>query len=154
MPYPQELFDSALALYRINPETQATLRRAVSTAYYALFHFLIEEACKNWARPEQRPAITRVFEHKRMFDASNSRVAKYKNAAGGSAEFHLYSVAYAFCQLQQKRHQADYDLSSTWATSSVKLALGSVADAFASWSAIQHEQIAQDYLFSLLFKER
>ena len=152
MPYPQELFDSALALCQINPGTQATLRRAVSTGYYALFHFLIEEACKNSARPEQRPAITRVFEHKRMFDASNGRVAKYKNAASGSAESHLYSVADAFCQLQQKRHQADYDLSGTLATSSVELALGSVADAFTS--AIQHEQIAQDYLFSLLFKER
>lgn len=150
----QELFDSALALYQINPKTQATLRRAVSTSYYALFHFLIEEACKNWTRPEQRPALARVFEHKRMLDASNSRVARYKNAASGSAEFHLYSVAYAFCQLQQKRHHADYDLSSTLATSNVELALDSVAEAFTSWSAIQHDQIAQDYLFSLLFKER
>jgi hypothetical protein len=154
MSYPQELFDSALALHQINPETQATLRRAVSTGYYALFHFLIEEACKNWARPEQRSALARAFDHKRMFDASNGRVTKYKNAANGSAEFHLYSVAYAFCQLQQKRHQADYDLSSTLATSSVELALGSVADAFISWNAIQHDQIAQDFLFSLLFKER
>ena len=154
MPYPQELFESALALYRINPETQATLRRAVSTAYYALFHFLIEETCRNWARPEQRPALARTFEHRCMLDASSGRVSRYKNAATGSAEFHLYSVAYAFCQLQQKRHQADYDLSGTLATSNVELALGLVADAFTNWSVIEHDQIAQDYLFSLIFKER
>ena len=154
MPYPQELFDSAVALYQVNPETQATCRRAVSTAYYALFHFLIDEACKNWIRPEHRAALARAFEHRRMLDASSNRVTKLRNAARGSAEFHLYSVAYAFCQLQEKRHQADYDLSLTLAASNVEVALGMVADAFTSWGVIRDEQIAQDFLFSLIFKER
>jgi hypothetical protein len=36
----------------------------------------------------------------------------------------------------------------------VDLDIGSVRDAFYSWNIIQNEQIAQDYLFSLLFKER
>jgi len=31
-----------------NPK-QASLRRAVSTAYYALFHLLIDEAVSKWA---------------------------------------------------------------------------------------------------------
>ncbi len=154
MPFSQELFDSALALYQVSPETQANLKRAVSTAYYAIFHFLIEDACQNWTRSEQRFALARVFEHKRMADASSSRVAKHKNATGGSPEFHLYSVANAFCQIQQKRHQADYDLSSSFSATDVELDLRLVANAFASWNVIQNEQIAHDYLFSLLFKER
>jgi hypothetical protein len=83
MPYPQDLLDSAVALYRVDPETQATLRRAVSTAYYALFHFLIEEACRNWTRPEQRPALARMFTHGIMAGASDSRIKRYKNAAQG-----------------------------------------------------------------------
>jgi uncharacterized protein (UPF0332 family) len=154
MPYADELFDSAVVLYRVSPESQATLRRAVSTAYYALFHFLIEAACRNWSRPEQRPALARMFQHACMADASNSRVGKHKNAVVGSTESRLYSVATAFFQLYQKRHKADYDLSSTFSARDVELALGLVNDAFADWSAIENEQIAQDYLFSLLFKER
>jgi uncharacterized protein (UPF0332 family) len=153
-PYPRELLDSAQTLLHADPETQATLRRAVSTAYYSLFHFLIEETCGNWVRPEQRGRLARIFDHKNMYVASNRRVAEHKNAAHGSEEFHLYSVAFAFSQLQEKRHEADYDLTKTLSSADVGLDILLVEKAFASWDAIQNEQIAQDYLFSLLFKER
>jgi hypothetical protein len=129
MPHSRELLDSALVLYRTNPETQATMRRAISTAYYALFHFLIEDACANWTRPEQRARLARMFEHRRMAEASRSRVKDYKNAVG-SAEFLLFSVASAFSQLQELRHYADYDLSYTLATSDVENAIGLAGDAF------------------------
>lgn len=154
MPYADELFDSAVVLYQVSPESQGTLRRAVSTAYYALFHFLIEAACGNWTRPEQHPALARMFEHARMANASNSRVGKHKNAAAGSTEFRLYFVASAFLQLYERRHKADYDLSGTVSARDVEGALNLVKDAFANWTVIRDEQIAQDYLFSLLFKER
>ena len=39
---------------------QATIRRAISTAYYALFHLLILEATLNWARPELRPILAKL----------------------------------------------------------------------------------------------
>jgi hypothetical protein len=74
--------------------TEGTLRRSVSTAYYALFHLLIHEACSNWARP-------RVFKHKRMFAASDKRRAKHKDAAENSTEQHLFEVTLSFVQLQQ-----------------------------------------------------
>lgn len=48
-----------------NP-TQASLRRAVSTAYYALFHFLIDEAVGNWGVVRQRSILARSFEHSNM----------------------------------------------------------------------------------------
>jgi hypothetical protein len=54
LPLSGELLVAADEILGLEPETQATLRRAVSTAYYALFHLLIEECCKNWIRPEQR----------------------------------------------------------------------------------------------------
>ena len=101
-PYPRELLDSAIALYQADPETQATLRRAVSTAYYSLFHFLVEETCRNWARPEQRHKLARSFDHKNMYVASNRRVTEHKNTAPGSKQFHLYSVAYALAQPARK----------------------------------------------------
>jgi hypothetical protein len=144
---------AAIALYRANPETQATLRRSVPTAHYALFHYLIEETCKNWTRLEQRGKLA-TFEHKNMSIASSRRVAEYKNAATGSTESHLYSVACAFSQLQEKRHTADYDLSRTLSGTDVGLDILLVEDAFISWEIIRNEQIGQDYLFSLLFRER
>jgi uncharacterized protein (UPF0332 family) len=154
VPYPRDLLNSARSLGRAHPATQATLRRAVSTAYYALFHFLVEEACANWVRPEQRHALARTFIHKHMFDVSNGRIRQYKNATQGSAESQLYSVADASSRLQQERHKADYDMSNTLSAADVELAINLTAEAFEPWHAIRNEQIAQDYLFSLLFKER
>ena len=154
MAYSRELLDSALLLYGASPETQATLRRAISTAYYALFHLLIEEATANWVRPEQRAALARMFGHGIMAGASDSRIRKYKNAASDSAESHLHSVARAFYQLQQERHKADYDLSNSLSVADVDLAIRLAEEAFVSWNAIRNEQIGPDYLFSLLFKER
>jgi hypothetical protein len=45
---------------------QASLRRAVSTAYYALFHLLATETTKNWKRPAERFTLARMFEHTSM----------------------------------------------------------------------------------------
>ena len=89
-----------------------------------------------------------------MLSAANRNVEKQKNAPLDSKEFHLYSVAYAFCQLQSKRHDADYDLSKTFSSSVVELDIVLVKEAFKSWDVIREDQIAQDYLFSLLFKAR
>lgn len=86
--------------------------------------------------------------------ASIRRVAEQKNAIAGSRESYLYSVAYAFSQLQVKRHNADYDLSKTLSSTEVALDILLVEEAFRSWQVIENEQIAKDYLFSLLFKER
>ena len=45
MAYPDELLELARELANLHPghPHQASLRRAVSTAYYALFHLLISE---------------------------------------------------------------------------------------------------------------
>ena len=43
MGYPEDLLDAARAFFSVVPATNATLRRTVSTAYYALFHLLIED---------------------------------------------------------------------------------------------------------------
>ena len=51
MPFPDDLLEQAidLAMKETGEPKQAGLRRAVSTAYYALFHFLIEEVVNKWA---------------------------------------------------------------------------------------------------------
>jgi len=85
MPFAEDLLEQAHHLVRrerTRPK-QASLRRAVSTAYYALFHLLIREAARNWKRADQRRALARTFDHSRMKKASQ-RIANSK-LAGQSA---------------------------------------------------------------------
>jgi len=72
MAYPDHLLEQAkhLAKREKKKPRQASLRRAVSTAYYSLFHLLIHETTLNWKRVEQRPLLARFFEHGKMRAAS------------------------------------------------------------------------------------
>jgi hypothetical protein len=54
-----------------DPPHQADLRRAVSAAYYALFHLLTSEAAGNWRNIHQQARFARMFEHGRMKNASS-----------------------------------------------------------------------------------
>jgi len=76
MAYHDDLLDLAFQL--AEGSGQASLRRAVSTGYYALFHLLIAEATANWARPQLRAKLGRCFEHGRMRTASGSLVSQRK----------------------------------------------------------------------------
>ena len=49
---------------------QSSLRRAVSTAYYAAFHLLVADFVANWRIPGQRARLGRMFEHRRMSGAA------------------------------------------------------------------------------------
>jgi hypothetical protein len=53
----------AKILAKLEPEMagRACLRRAVSTAYYALFHLPVSEATSTWARPELRSELGRFY---------------------------------------------------------------------------------------------
>ncbi|SPF49957.1 conserved hypothetical protein [Candidatus Sulfopaludibacter sp. SbA4] len=154
MPFDHDLLDVARYLLERESPTQATLRRSVSTAYYALFHLLTQEACFNWARPEHRNNLARAFDHKQMIAASDRQRAKYKDAAENSIEKHLFDVAFNFAQLQQKREFADYDYSFELSLDQARLTIGQAEAAFKSWEIIRKEQAAQDYLFTLLIRER
>jgi len=149
-----DLLETARYLLVGPSPTQAMLRRSVSTAYYAVFHFLTHEACSNWAIPEQRSYLARAFEHKQMLAASEKLRGKLKNAAGNSTEKHLYEVALKFVQLYEKRELADYDYNLELSVAQVRLTIGQAAAAFRSWEIIRNEQAAQEYLFSLLIRER
>ena len=56
---------------------QVDLSRAVSTAYYALFHLQISEATANWNQGSSSEyALGRIFEHHKMKSACDSRVSE------------------------------------------------------------------------------
>lgn len=146
--YPHDLLDAAWVICCNAPQDEALLRRAVSTAYYALFHLLIEDACANWVNTDQRPRLARQFDHKRMKEAS--AFAAKRSPVGSD----LFVVGNTFVNLQEKRHDADYDLTVAFSVVDVSVDLNSADLAFQSWERIRQQVPAQGYLFSLLFKDR
>lgn len=66
----------------------------------------------------------------------------------------LRTVAQAFVQLQEKRHLADYHNGVRWTRIESLQEVATARKAFLIWSEIRHENIAQEYLVSLLIKPR
>jgi uncharacterized protein (UPF0332 family) len=161
MAYADDLLELARNLAHLEPTKprQACLRRAVSTAYYALFHLLISDATLNWARPELRSELGRFFRHGRMKSASVAKRseldARFKKNPLPSQELavlqHLRTVAHTFIEVQQKREDADYDTGKEWDHTVVEQQIDAGA-AFVSWKTIREEPVAQAYLMSLLGK--
>jgi uncharacterized protein (UPF0332 family) len=114
---------------------QASLRRAISTADYSLFHLLIAATILNWKHPHQRAHVAREFDHRSMKDASNK-------------------ILKAFVELQQHRHAADYNYAKRWTKTEAQTDIDTAIAAFQSWKIIRKEKLAQDYLVSLLIRER
>jgi len=135
----------------------ASLRRAVSTAYYALFHLLIEETVSKWKIAAQRPRLARIFEHAKMNAAServlNRRVYPFAGQNRATVA-HLETVATAFTLLYEQRQTADYDTTKQRSRTEVLDLIDAVAEAFKSAKKIRDETIAQDYLLSLFVRER
>ena len=149
MPFPEDLLQQAYDLASKESENpkQASLRRAVSTAYYALFHLLIDEAVSKWAIERQRSAIARIFEHRAMKGICNDTMHNFKGS--GNVPSELYTVAQNFIQLQEHRYTADYDNSKQWSRSDVLNALTLATDAFYAWSVVRSQDAAQDFLLQL-----
>jgi len=156
----QELLNQAVYLFGYqgaNPD-QAALRRTISTAYYALFHLLIEDAAQRWQGSASAIAgIERTFKHGPMRHISvQFGNPNWKDWRG---ERHLIppdlrKVANAFVMLQQRRHTADYDNHFRWTATVVDTILTSARSAFQSWLSIRTHPIAGDYLLAMLLNSR
>jgi uncharacterized protein (UPF0332 family) len=128
---------------------QASLRRSVSTAYYALFHLLIDEAVGNWAIPHQRSILARTFDHGRMKSLCEARVHSFYRAKQPAAGLPLKLVAETFVSLQENRHTADYDHAVHWDRVATIEVIDEANAAFRTWRAIRTQPDAQDFLLSL-----
>jgi hypothetical protein len=49
---------------------RSCMRRAISTAYYAVFHLLIEDFVAHWEFEDQRARLARMFSHQKMREAA------------------------------------------------------------------------------------
>ena len=157
----RDLLDQAGHLARKEPKKprQASLRRAVSAAYYALFHLLVEEASSviatGLALAGVRHLTSRAFVHGEMKDVSKSFAGgtlpdPVSSALPGfSIPPALRSVAGTFRQIQQARHEADYDTSSRLTRHETQALLAQAEHAFTTWKAIRGSFEARVYLHAL-----
>ncbi|MGA7235819.1 MAG: hypothetical protein WBY44_09075 [Bryobacteraceae bacterium] len=151
-----DLLEQAAHLATREPKRpkQASLRRAVSTAYYSLFHLLISSGISHWKDHRQRPIIARSFSHTVMREASQKIANKQFPASDAAVATSLKMIANAFIDLQQERHNADYSYVKKWSRTEVQSHIDSTAKAFAAGKRIRDERLAKDYLISMLFRER
>ncbi len=160
MAYADDLLKLAQQIASLPAEQspQPALRRAVSTAYYALFHLLIAEAVANCNAPEFRAALARLFDHGRMKGACAEKVSKLdeffkKQPPDGTertVKLHLYNVAQTFSEAQNNRNEADYNLRKEWQPGQVSLLIDGVSGAFESWRIVRDEPEARGFLISML----
>jgi hypothetical protein len=135
-----------LATYEGANPSQASLRRAVSTAYYALFHLLVEDAGGRWqGSVEARTGLERALQHGSMEKISRRfRNATWEDWLGNQqpVPLALQRVARAFVDLQDERHTADYDNHEQWSPTEVQRTLGIAHSAFQNWQLIRTDPMA------------
>ena len=157
-----DLLKQAGFLARREPKrpSQASLRRAVSASYYALFHLLVDEATRlmfsGHGRAPLRPVAARAFRHSTMKAlakqfATPGVPAKLAPALGAQPiQPALVDVATTFQELQQARHEADYDLSRRFTRPEVILLIDLTQQAFDDWQSVRGTLQADTFLAGLL----
>jgi uncharacterized protein (UPF0332 family) len=155
MSFHADLLDQAEHLARLDPRRpkQVNLRRAISSAYYALFHLLAAEASSLYAaEPEIASRISRTLNHGEMKKTSlmiaNGKLPRAIQLPSGgySAPADLKVVAKTFVSLQEARHEADYDVSRIVKRQEVLESVESARQAFGAWERIRKTDDARFYL--------
>lgn len=158
--YHHDLLEQAEHLAAREPQKpkQASLRRAVSTAYYALFHLLIADGPRLLfprQPPGLRPRIARAFAHNAMRNVCKGFIEANVAAARGRPSDGipnatrvllvfplvpaLVAVLEAVVEIQEAPHEADYDLAKPWNRLRAANHVATARNAFASWQAIRHD---------------
>jgi hypothetical protein len=153
----EDLFEQADAL--VARGRQADLRRAVSAAYYGLFHFVLTEAADMVVGSADRSTtryslVYRSVDHSRLRQLS-AQVARPQNLPlvppngfGTVADFALLAG-----NLYELRNRADYDPSPEYTVDEAMTAISNARKAVAWFQQGMREQ-QQAFLTLLLFRPR
>ena len=141
---------------------QASLRRAVSCAYYALFHLLVMEGAtllgsrlSNDARAKLRRSFTHA-EMKQVCASYTQPQRKFNPQIAALLMFpimpDLREVADMFVFLQEERHKADYDVSARFSRPDVLLAVSDLDEIFLKWKTTRTSENTKVFLADLLLR--
>lgn len=165
MSYPRDLLEQARHLARRDRRRprQVNLRRAVSAAYYALFHLLTEAATRSICarRTESlEPVIRRTFEHRAMRRVceqfARGTPPPHWDRATAAVPDTLRRIARTFVDMQGNRHEADYDFSQKYTRSDVDNMIQQCEQALARWQKLRRADrpVTDSFLLALLFGGR
>ena len=150
---PHDLMETARALAESGhaPPTQARLRRAVSTAYYAMFHCLAASAADLFIGKVRSPAWHRTY---RALEHGRARSGCRQAQTMREFPMEIRDFAKAFVELQKARQEADYALDTpAYQKSDV---LGQIVSA--ELAIREFEQAAMDakrgFVAHVLFRQR
>lgn len=138
---------------------QASLRRAASTAYYAVFHLLAAEAafqaCPGSPRG-LRERVQRALAHETMKQAANAFQAAnlprhVASVARSPVAQEIVAIAASFVLLQEARHKADYDLTEQFDRTRVQALVNEAEQVFRLWGQIRDTDDARVFLAALMF---
>lgn len=162
MSLPDDLLAVARELMALDPTKprQACLKRAISTAYYALFDLLIEDFARLFVRNEDGliGRIARTVNHKPIREVStifaNPSIILPKSLQPTNGRFDvpadLQLVAQTVRDLQEQRETADYDHSRKYSRDEVRILVDQVETAFEAWGRVRQTDAARLYLACFL----
>lgn len=153
-----DLLKQADRLTTLEPKRpkQASLRRGISSAYYSLFHLLIDDGARLiTSNPVLRPHVARSYQHAEMKKICDVISKPTFQRDHWLAKFFLFpiapeltSVCQTFSDLQEMRHMADYDtarfLTRSEAVSVVSRALAAHED----WKMIRKTDNVKVFLLA------
>lgn len=177
MTYHHDLLEQAshLAKRETKKPRQASLRRAVSAAYYALFHLLVAEGAKQLS-PKKADGLNllvgRAFNHSDMRNVCKNFAEAHSNAIKTNPkpspapiqklidlrlitlpiDARLFAVCQAFIELQEARNEADYNLGKQWNRLDVLTHIQTARQAFDDWKAICNSLPATVFVAALLLQ--
>jgi hypothetical protein len=136
---------------------QIDFRRAVSAAYYAVFHLLTMTAAECWAVGRERHRFARLFDHGIVKKASENLPAKLRKRLGDNPSPDdrktadtLRAIAKEFVALQQDRHDADYDNARVWSYTEVEKVILRAHVLYMSWETVSKTALAESCLLDML----
>lgn len=155
----RDLLEQAEHLARMEPTRpkQASLRRAVSAAYYALFHQLVRDTASFLVHGSAshkvaiRQQLERAFEHSTMAKAAAAFVRGDSPWLGANptVSTNTRDVAQAFFDTQRDRHDADYSRRRFF-RSEVLGTISRCRDALDRWKGVRLTPEGHAFMVALL----
>jgi hypothetical protein len=155
---------ASLAAPQAGAPRQVDLRRAISAAYYGVFHFVLTAAADEIVGRSRRGTdlyalVYRSIGHRSLRELCNevrkqqlpARYQKYSPKGGFGPD--LQAFADALTELQEQRHVADYDPSTRIKTSDAAVAIAVARRAILRFQGA-HSARRTAFLTLLLFPPR
>jgi hypothetical protein len=162
---PLDLIDQSehLARRELGRPKQASLRRSVSAAYYAVYHLLAAAAVAQVApgsSAEQRERLRRALKHVGMkqvckaFAYPGAARRGFEELVPPAIQPRLSNVAQAFVALQEAREAAEYALLETISRQDALAAVAQARQAVADWNGVRKTSEAANFLLALVMVGR